>query len=67
MGACWSHINVPVLWHCRMTGRDNYLDPIITRLSNIIIANSAATARRFSGTLPEKVRVVHNGVNLGLA
>lgn len=57
-------IKVPVIWHCRMTERDNYLDPIITRLSNFIIANSKATALRFKKELSRKIKVVHNGVNL---
>jgi L-malate glycosyltransferase len=55
---------VSVIWHCRMTGRDRYLDPIITRLSNFIIANSNASALRFRSDLSRKVKVVHNGVNL---
>jgi glycosyltransferase involved in cell wall biosynthesis len=57
-------INVPVIWHCRMTERDKYLDPIITRLSNLIVANSKATAMRFKEELSRKVKVVHNGVDL---
>jgi glycosyltransferase involved in cell wall biosynthesis len=57
-------IKVPVIWHCRMTGRDIYLDPIITRLSNVIIANSEATALRFNKELSAKVKVIHNGVDL---
>ena len=57
-------INVPVIWHCRMAGRDKYLDPIITKLSNFIITNSKATALRFKKDLSWKVKVVHNGVNL---
>jgi len=56
--------HVPVIWHCRMTERDNYLDPILTRLSHFIIANSKATALRFKKDLSWKVKVVHNGVNL---
>jgi len=56
--------HVPVIWHCRMTERDNYLDPTITRLSHIIIANSKATALRFKKELSRKVKVIHNGVNL---
>jgi glycosyltransferase involved in cell wall biosynthesis len=47
-----------------MTGRDFYLDPVTTRLSDIIVANSAATAQRFRGSGAGRVRVVHNGVNL---
>jgi glycosyltransferase involved in cell wall biosynthesis len=57
-------VNVPVIWHCRMTGQDIYLDPILTRLSTFIIANSQATAMRFKKEFSRKVEVVHNGVDL---
>jgi glycosyltransferase involved in cell wall biosynthesis len=57
-------LEIPVVWHCRMTGRDIYLDPIITRLSNFIIANSRATAERFRGNSAGRVRVVYNGFDL---
>lgn len=63
-GVAGRMMNVPVIWHCRMTERDNYLDPTITRLSHIIIANSKATALRFKKELSRKVKVIHNGVNL---
>jgi glycosyltransferase involved in cell wall biosynthesis len=47
-----------------MTGSDIYLDPIITKLSNIIVTNSMATAKRFGENMAQKVKVIHNGVDL---
>jgi glycosyltransferase involved in cell wall biosynthesis len=64
-GGLAGHISrCPFIWHCRMTGRDIYLDPIITQMSNVIIANSRATAARFKGNSATKVRVVYNGIDL---
>jgi glycosyltransferase involved in cell wall biosynthesis len=57
-------MGIPVIWHCRITNRDIYLDPILTRLCTYIIANSQATAKRFGPILLSKVRVVYNGVNI---
>jgi glycosyltransferase involved in cell wall biosynthesis len=54
----------PLIWHCRIGERDIYLDPIITRLSDFIIANSSFTALRFKKELATKVKVIHNGVDL---
>ena len=54
----------PLIWHCRIGERDIYLDPIITRLSDFIIANSNFTALRFKKELTTKVKVIHNGVDL---
>lgn len=50
---------VPVVWHVRVAARDR-LDPVLARVPDLIIANSAATARRFA-THP-RVRVIHNGI-----
>ena len=57
-------LRVPMTWHCRIADRDPYMDFLLSRLSTRIIANSKATARRFSSGLTEKVRVVYNGVDL---
>jgi glycosyltransferase involved in cell wall biosynthesis len=58
-------LRIPVLFHCRITDPDPYLDFFLSRLSNRIIANSGATAKRFNSGLSGKVKVVYNGVNLG--
>lgn len=57
-------LGLPVVWHCRIADSDPYLDPVLTRLSSTIIANSHATAKRFQGSYHSKVRMVHNGVDL---
>lgn len=49
----------PLLWHARVASRDK-LDPLLARMPDFIIANSRATAARFSGRT--NVRIVHNGV-----
>jgi glycosyltransferase involved in cell wall biosynthesis len=57
-------VRIPVLWHCRIADPDPYLDPLVTRLSTRIIANSKATAYRFSPQFQSKTKVVYNGVDL---
>ena len=55
---------VPVIWHVRVTDLDPLLDPLLVRLATGIIVNSEAVARRFGSSWMDKVRVVHNGVDL---
>ncbi|MGD8366436.1 MAG: glycosyltransferase family 4 protein [Desulfobacterales bacterium] len=55
---------LPLVWHCRIAGRDRYLDPLLERLSKRIVVNSRATSRRFSAIFRPKIRVVHNGIDL---
>jgi glycosyltransferase involved in cell wall biosynthesis len=57
-------LEIPVVWHCRMAQRDPWLDPILSRSSALIVTNSQATASRFPPQVKEKIRVVHNGVNI---
>lgn len=57
-------LKIPVIWHCRITNPDPYLDPILKRLSLMIIANSQATSKRFKEPFKSKVRIVHNGVDI---
>jgi len=57
-------LQIPVIWHCRIATPDIYLDFILSILMNRIIANSQASARRFSSVFRRKVRVVHNGIDL---
>jgi len=55
---------VPMLFHCRVTGRDARLDWLLVRLAAGVVANSHATARRFTSWPSLPVWVVHNGVEL---
>jgi glycosyltransferase involved in cell wall biosynthesis len=54
----------PVVWHCRITEPDPYLDPLLLRLCTVVIANSHATSRRFVPRFKTKVRVVYNGIDI---
>lgn len=57
-------VGLPVIWHCRIADPDPCLDWLLTRISNRIITNSMATARRFGPDLKDKVEVVYNGIDL---
>jgi glycosyltransferase involved in cell wall biosynthesis len=57
-------LGLPVVWHCRVAQRDLLLDPLLCTLSTRIIANSHATAARFSRFFKPKVKVVHNGIDI---
>ncbi|MFQ5793045.1 MAG: glycosyltransferase family 4 protein, partial [Acidobacteriota bacterium] len=41
-------LNIPVVFHCRIADKDRRLDWLLVRLATHVIANSQATARRFS-------------------
>jgi len=56
--------HIPVLWHCRISNPDIYLDFILRRLSTKIIANSEITAQRFGTPLDSKIKVIYNGLDL---
>ncbi|MFA6384147.1 MAG: glycosyltransferase [Candidatus Omnitrophota bacterium] len=60
--------NVPVVWHQRNMLRGEIADPdrLLMSLPDRIICNSQAIAQRFAsgGRIPEKVRVVFNGVDI---
>lgn len=55
---------IPVIWHCRVSEPDTFLDGILVRLAGRIIANSEATALRFSSRLLKKIETVYNGFDL---
>lgn len=58
--AAWiARTGKPLIWHVRVAAVDQ-LDPFLTRLPDVIIANSTATAKRFEGRA--NVRVILNGV-----
>lgn len=61
---------ISLVWHERNLITTEYMDPdrVLGFIPDIIICNSMAIARRFSkkGILPEKVKVVYNGVDLDL-
>ncbi len=56
--------NTPMLFHCRVNLPDPALDALVVRLSSGVIANSQATAGRFSGWKNKPLWVVHNGLEL---
>jgi glycosyltransferase involved in cell wall biosynthesis len=58
---------IPVIWHVRVLERDSCLDNIRGRLATKIIANSGAVAaslQQFNN--PQKVIVIHNGIDVDL-
>ena len=57
-------LKVPVIWHCRIAETDPCFDFLLTRLSNKIVVNSRATARRFKSKFQQKIEVVYNGVDI---
>lgn len=57
-------LGIPIVWHCRIAEPDPYLDPLLTRMSTVIVANSQATAKRFKLTARKKTTVVYNGLDL---
>ncbi len=59
-------MHIPVLFHCRVTEPDARLDRWLVQLVNGVIANSHATAGRFSAWPELKVWTVHNGVDVSM-
>jgi glycosyltransferase involved in cell wall biosynthesis len=57
-------LGIPIVWHCRVANTDPYLDPLLVKLNNKIVANSKATAARFSTHFKKRTQVVYNGVNI---
>lgn len=64
LAAWW--LGVPVVWHVRVVDRDPWLDGILTSFSSAMIANSQATAGRFSRRpkVAGKIHVIFNGVDV---
>jgi glycosyltransferase involved in cell wall biosynthesis len=54
----------PAIWHVRVADRDAFLDRFLGRLARAVIVNSEAVRRRLDWMRPEKVRCIHNGVDL---
>jgi len=57
-------LHLPVVWHCRVSSKDPYLDTFLARLCTRIVANSRATVARFAERCPAKVEVIYNGIDL---
>jgi glycosyltransferase involved in cell wall biosynthesis len=56
--------SIPVIWHCRVSEPDPYLDFILLRIIDRVITNSKATATRFSPHFNNKIDTVYNGFDL---
>lgn len=63
-GAVGCLCSIPVIWHCRVSEPDPYLDFILIRMVDRVVANSKATALRFSSHFQGKIDVVYNGFDL---
>lgn len=55
----------PVVWHVRIGERDPILDRWLGAFAARIIVISKSVERRFPGSVRDKLRLVHNGVDLG--
>lgn len=56
-------LKIPVVWHCRISEKDRWLDFVLSKLSSLIIVNSRATAKRFPEQIQKKIRIIHNGID----
>ena len=56
--------SIPVIWHCRVMTADPWLDFLLLRLVDRIVANSMATGSRFPLSFQSKLGVVYNGFDL---
>lgn len=56
--------SIPVIWHCRVSEPDPYLDFMLIRTVNHIVVNSQATALRFPSRFNAKIHRVYNGFDL---
>ena len=54
----------PVVWHVRIAERSGALDCALYALATAVIVISRAVARRFAWARGEKIRLIHNGVDL---
>jgi len=57
-------LDIPTLFHCRIDKPDTRLDWLLVRLVGGVIANSDATAKRFSAWSKFRVWTVHNGLDV---
>ncbi|HXH73030.1 MAG TPA: glycosyltransferase family 4 protein [Mariprofundaceae bacterium] len=57
-------LGIPVLFHCRVPERDPVMDRLLRRLVGAVIANSAATARRFASWSGQRVHTIYNGLDV---
>lgn len=56
--------SIPVIWHCRVSEFDPYLDFMLIRIVDHIVVNSKATALRFPARFHAKIDIVYNGFDL---
>ena len=57
-------IKVPIIWHCRVSDSDGLLDLLLCNLSQKVIVNSKATAKRFKKKFQNKIHIIYNGIDL---
>jgi len=63
-GVAGRWLGIPMIFHCRIIDRDRYLDWLLVRLATAIIANSRATAERFSSWPDVQPDVIYNGFKM---
>ncbi|MDX8389870.1 MAG: glycosyltransferase [Mariprofundaceae bacterium] len=57
-------LRIPVVFHCRIADADPRMDYLLVRLASVIVANSHATAKRFSDWPFLKVHTIYNGIDV---
>ncbi|MDQ7058459.1 MAG: glycosyltransferase family 4 protein, partial [Ghiorsea sp.] len=54
-------LGIPIIFHCRISDTDGFMDKILMRLVDVIICNSEAVAQRFVD-FPKPTHVIYNGL-----
>jgi len=62
-GLIGKQLNIPVIFHCRISETDGLMDMLIKRLVSVVICNSHAVAERFHD-FTQPVHVIYNGLSV---
>ncbi|HIP07542.1 MAG TPA: glycosyltransferase family 1 protein [Mariprofundaceae bacterium] len=60
-GVAGKLLGIPVIFHCRVSDHDGFMDTLLQRLVDVIICNSEAVAQRFTD-FPKPTHVIYNGL-----
>jgi len=62
-GVAGKQLGIPVIFHCRVSDHDGFMDTLLQRLVDVIICNSEAVAGRFVD-FPKPSHVIYNGLTI---
>lgn len=62
-GVAGKQLGIPVIFHCRVSDHDGFMDKLLQRLVDVIICNSEAVAERFTD-FPKPTHVIYNGLTI---